>query len=230
MNTSNSNSPPDSTLVDTLRRLLRFDTADAPGCEALAQRAVHRQFGPDQMLLVEGDPSGGLWIIERGRVKVFKLSPDGREHILHLFGPGDSFNEIPALDGGPNPANAATVSVVTAWVIPSEAVVEVIEKKPALAMRVVRVLGERVRMLVGQIEGLALRSVTGRLARFLLDRVEQPAFGGPEVTRAMIAAHLATTPETVSRALRTLEEAGAIRFDRHRIVIVNSGILSAIAG
>jgi CRP-like cAMP-binding protein len=230
MNTFDSNPPPDSTLVDTLRRLLRFDTADAPGCEALAQRAVHRQFGPDQMLLVEGDPSGGLWIIERGRVKVFKLSPEGREHILHLFGPGDSFNEIPALDGGPNPANAATVNAVTAWVIPSEAVVEVIEKNPALAMRVVRVLGERVRMLVGQIEGLALRSVTARLARFLLDRVEQPAFGGPEVTRAMIAAHLATTPETVSRALRTLEEAGAIRFDRHRIIIVNSGILNAIAG
>jgi CRP/FNR family transcriptional regulator len=80
-------------------------------------------------------------------------------------------------------------------------------------------LVERVRQLVGRVEDLALRPVTARLAHFLLQQVENPTLDHPAITRALIAQHLATTPESISRSLRVLEEAGAIRFDRHHIII-----------
>ena len=98
-----------------------------------------------------------------------------------------------------------------------------------MALAVIQGLAGRVRQLVLQIEDLALRSVTGRLARFLLEQVENPALAAPVVTRTLIASYLATTPETVSRSLRSLETIGAIRFDRHRIVIVKTDLLRELA-
>lgn len=195
----------------------------------LAAVAVPRAAGAGEVLFLEGDPSAGLWVLEQGQVKVYKLSAEGREHILHLIGPGESFNDIPALDGGPNAASAAALSEIAAWVIGSEVLREAIRRDPALAQAAIDALTARVRMLVQQIEDLALYPVQARLARFLLSRLEDPAAEHPGVTRAAIAAHLATTPETVSRMLRALEQAGAIRFDRHRIVIVNVPLLRALA-
>jgi len=142
---------------------------------------------------------------------------------------GDTFNDIAALDGGPNPANAAAIGDVTAWVIPSVILHEVLDSDRTMALAIIQGLAGRVRQLVFQIEDLALRSVMGRLARFLLEQVENPALTVPAVTRTLIASHLATTPETVSRALRSLEEQGAIQFDRHRIIIVKADRLREIA-
>src|SRR5690554_3632368 len=159
----------------------------------LAQQAVQRSLAADEIVFLEGEPSAGLWLIDKGQVKVYKVTAQGREHVLHLLGPGDTFNDIPALDGAPNPASAMAVT-------------------DQLALAVLRGLTKRIRRLVVQIEDLALRSVTARLARFLLEQTENPSLSGPAITRALIATHLATSPETVSRALRTLEETGALSF------------------
>lgn len=191
--------------------------------------AVPCAAGAGEVLFLQGDPSAGLWVLEQGQVKVYKLSAEGREHILHLIGPGESFNDIPALDGGPNAASAAALSDITAWVINSEVLREAIRSDPALAQAAIDALTARVRVLVQQIEDLALYPVQARLARFLLSQSEQPVAEPSAVTRAAIAAHLATTPETVSRMLRSLEQAGAIHFDRHRIVIIDGALLRALA-
>ena len=98
-----------------------------------------------------------------------------------------------------------------------------------LMQNIVDGLSSRIRMLVKQIESLALLSVPARLAQFLLVQAETSASDEEGITRAAIAAHLATTPETVSRVLRTMEEAGAIQFDRHRIVIVDENLLRDFA-
>jgi CRP/FNR family transcriptional regulator len=216
-------------VADLLHGLPYFARLPRSQLAELAQGAVRRSFARGETIFVEGEPSAGLWIVESGSVKAFKLAADGREHILRLFGPGDSFNDIPAFDGGPNVAGAAAVSQVTAWVITAGALADALQSHHTLALAAVQALAERVRHLVIQVEDLALRSVTARLARFLLEQVENPALASPGITRALIAAHLATTPETVSRALRALEEAGAIRFDRHRIVIVDPSQLRDLA-
>jgi CRP/FNR family transcriptional regulator len=218
---------PSFSLIDRLAELPYFGALNADRLAALAGYAICRRFESQETIFGWGEPSAGLWIIEAGRVKISRVSADGREHILRLAGPGDSFNEIPALDGGPNPANATALSQVVAWTLPSGVLLGELRADNELALTVIGVLVKRMRDLVQQIEDLALCSVTARLARFLLRQLDGTA--GPGVTRATIAAHLATTPETVSRALRTLEEIGAIRFDRQEILIVRVDLLRSVA-
>lgn len=206
-----------------------FATASPARLEELAQQAVRRTFAPGETLFLAGEPSAGLWLIERGRVKVYKTTAEGREHVLHLLGPGDTFNDTPALDGGPNVASAMALTNGVAWVLTAAALQAALAENHELALGIIQGLNRRIRQLVLQIEDLALRPVTARLARFLLEQKENPSLSGPAVTRALIATHLGATPETVSRALRTLEETGAIAFDRHRIVIRDPALLRQIA-
>ncbi len=218
-----------SRLVDSLRRHRYFRLLSDVQLEALAALAACRTFAPGEVIFLDGAPSAGLWVIDDGRVKIYKLSADGGEHILHLLGPGDSFNDIAALDGGPNPANAAALSQVAACHLSHEVLSAAIRANPDLAMTVIAILTQRTRALVQQIEDLALYSVTTRLARFLLQQAENPSLRGPGITRAAIAAHLAVQPETISRALSSMEKSGIIRLDRHRIVIVREDLLRLMA-
>lgn len=196
----------------------------------VVSHSILRQFSAGEIIFLEGDPTHGLWIVEEGSVKIFKLNPDGGEHILHLRGPGTSFNDISALDGGANPANAAALSTkADVWLIPVDVIQMVLARNPLVALNVIRLLAARVRSLVTQIEDLALYSVMVRLARFLIKQATDPSLSAPGVTRTAIAAHINTTPQTISNLLRSLEEAGAIEFNRHRIVIVNERILRSIA-
>ena len=216
-------------LENAFRQHLYFRTLDDNLRAELVAQVVQRSFASGETLFIEGGRSAGLWIVETGSVKVYRTSLEGREHIIRFFGPGDSFNEIPALDGGPNPVSAETLSDVTAWVLPTSALQAAIRSDLTLMQNIVDGLSSRIRMLVKQIETLALLSVPARLAQFLLAQAKASASDEEGITRAAIAAHLATTPETVSRVLRTMEEAGAIQFDRHRIVIVDENLLRDFA-
>lgn len=215
--------------ADYLRGVVYFQNLEPTALERLARITVRRTFAPGETIFFEGEPAIGLWMIERGRVKIYKLNPNGQEHVLRILGERDTFNDIGALDGGMNPANAAALSDVVTWVLPSDELRTTILNDGAFAYTVIKALSTRVRGLVRQIEDLTLYSVVVRLARFLLQQSEDPALSGPGVTRIAIAAHLATTPQTISIALRELEEAGAIQFDRHRIVIIREDLLRSIA-
>ncbi len=195
----------------------------------VAERALRRTFVADEMIFLEGEPSAGLWLVENGRIKAHKLSPGGQEYILRFFGPGETFNDLAALDGSPNAASTTAVTDVAAWVIPTAVFRDLLAADHQLCLAVIQGLTGRVRQLVGRVEDLALRPVTARLARFLLEQVEDPTLAHPAVTRTLIASHLATTPESISRSLRVLEEKGAIRFDRHRIIIAQPDILRKLA-
>jgi CRP-like cAMP-binding protein len=193
---------PDSTslLTEYLTRVPYFSVLTAAELDILARDAIHRLFSPEEVIFLEGDLSRGLWIIEDGNVKITKLSVEGNEYILHLLGPGDSFNDIAALDGGPTPANAIAMSPAVVWLLPSEVMDRALDRYPAIARAALKMMGAR-----------------------------NPSLSGPGVTRAAIAAHLATTPETISRALAKLQDTGTIRFDRHTIIIVNVELLKSVA-
>lgn len=215
----------DFSVHSMLQQIPYFVHVAEPTLNELAQQAVHRTFAANEMIFLEGEPSAGLWIVENGRVKAYKLSPDGQEYILHFLGPGDTFNDIAALDGAPNPVSTMAVTDVSAWVISTAVFFQALQADHAMALAVVQGLVERVRFVARRMEDLALHSVTARLAHFLLDQSKNQSLKHPAITRALIANHLATTPESISRSLRTLEKAGAIRFDRHRIIIVQPDIL-----
>ncbi len=217
------------TLADYLRSRVYFESLSDDHLHWLANQCQRQTYTVDETIFLENDRSRGMWMIEQGRVKVYKVNPEGEEHIMHLLGPGNTFNEVSAFDGGSNPANAGTLTEAAVWLLPAEVLNQLLSMDNALALKVIKLLANRVRNLVGQLEDLALYSVTIRLARFLLKQLEDPALSGPGVTRANIAAHLATQPETISRALRSLEQAQAIRFDRHRIVITDEKLLRTLA-
>jgi CRP-like cAMP-binding protein len=216
-------------LADHLGALIYFEDAAAETLARIVDRALYRTFSAGEAIFWEGDPAAGLWVIETGRVKIYKLNPQGDQQILHLLGESNTFNDIATFDGGPNPANAEALTNTRLWLIPAAVLNEAMRLDNALALRVVRALAARVRSLVGQIEDLTLYSVTIRLARFLVKQLEDPSLAGPGVTRTAIAGHINTTPQTISTALRELEATGAITFDRHRICIVREDLLRAIA-
>jgi CRP/FNR family transcriptional regulator len=196
----------------------------------VAEHSLLRTYSAGETIFWEGEAANGLWVVEEGHVKIFKLNPDGGEHILHLRGPGKTFNDVAALDGGNNPANAAALSAeAQVWLIPTEVIRYVLSRNARVALNVIHILAVRVRTLVAQIEDLALYSVMVRLARFLLKQATDPSLRGPGVTRTAIAAHINTTPQTLSNVLRSLEDAGAIRFDRQHVFIVEERILRSIA-
>lgn len=215
--------------TDYLRQLAYFEGQSSDVIHQLAEAAQPRQASAGETLFLEGDPSAGLWMLVSGRVKIYKLNPQGQEHILRIFGENDTFNDISALDGGANPANAAALSDSMFWVLPAQIFRDLILSDAYFAMHVIQVLSGRVRGLVRQIEDLTLYSVVVRVARLLLKQVEDPALSGTGVTRAALAAHLATTPQTISTALRELEAAGTIAFDRHQIRILREDLLRSIA-
>ncbi|MFN8377563.1 MAG: Crp/Fnr family transcriptional regulator [Anaerolineae bacterium] len=216
-------------LIDLMRALPYFRALDDEALSQLAAQAVLRTVEAGEILLLEGEPAAGLWMIVEGRAKVYKLNPDGVELVLRIFGEGNTFNDISALDGGPNPANAAALSALTAWVLPAEPLQRLIRSHHRVAEAVVHALASRVRGLIRTVEDLSMYSVNVRLARFLIQQAQDPSLSGPGVTRTTIAAHLATTPQTISVALRELEATGAIEFDRHRIVILDESLLRSIA-
>ncbi len=210
--------------MELLRSISYLSGLDEATLKALARVAVRRRYDAGQMIFVEGEPCAGLFIVERGRVKIFKLSPGGREQILHIFGAGEGFNDVAVLDGGPNPVNVMALEPTSVLVIDRPSMVDLLERYPALSRAVIENLASRARHLVSLVEDLSLRTVVGRLAKLLLERasdeVDLERF--PQgLTHAQMAARLGTVREVITRSLHKLEDEGIIKIERHRITILD---------
>jgi len=211
---------------DSARSLLRsvpyFGALDAGDLEKVAQEVVDRRYRAGELIFLEGEPGAGLHMVAEGLCKVYRLSMGGREHVLATLGPGDACNEVPAVDGGPNPASLAAVEDSTLWVISQEALTHLRRQCPGLNDVIIKSLALRCRQLVQRVYNLSFLSVTGRLAAFLVQQADQPGeLSRHRWTQDEIAAHLGTVREMVSRALRELQEAELIAIDRGRIEVLD---------
>jgi CRP/FNR family transcriptional regulator len=210
--------------IELLRSLPYFRPLDESTLASIAAVTVRRLYQPDEVIFLEGEPCAGLFAVHSGHVKIYKVSPEGREQILTIIGPRDSFNDVAVFDGGPNPANAQAMDATEVCIIERPTLVSLFDRYPKLAQAVVAVLAARCRMLVGMVEDLSLRSVTGRLAKLLLDQAAQGQDAVP-LTRQQMAARLGTIREMVSRALRELEDEGLVSRDGRQIVIADRAAL-----
>ena len=206
--------------IELLRSLPYFRPLDEGTLVSIATLAVRRVYQPDKVIFLEGEPCAGLFVVHSGHVKIYKVSPEGREQILTIIGPRDSFNDVAVFDGGPNPASAQAMDAIELCIIERPALMSLFDRHPKLAQAVVAVLAARCRMLVGMVEDLSLKSVAGRLAKLLLDQAAQGQDAVP-LTRQQMAARLGTIREMVSRALRELEDEGQVRRDGRQIVITD---------
>jgi CRP/FNR family transcriptional regulator len=221
--------PVDETTKSLLKGVPYFRGLDDKALEVVAQAVIVRQYKAGELIFLEGEPVAGLHLVVEGLGKVYRLSEGGREHIMAMMGPGDSCNEVPVIDGGPNPANFGALQDSRVWVISEEAMTRLRHQFPPLNEMIIKNLAMRCRQLVQRIYNHSFLPVTGRLAAFLLQQGnEKTALNRQQWTQDEIAAHLGTVREMVGRAFKELQEAGLIRLDRHRIEIVDREGLEAL--
>jgi CRP/FNR family transcriptional regulator len=193
-------------------------------------RVVERRYEPDQIVFFEEDECAGLHLVVSGQARIYRVSLEGREQVLAVLNPGDSCNEVPAVDGGPNPASCVALEPTAFWVLSRTALDDLRREIPNLNDAIIASLATRCRQLVQRVYNLSFLSVTARVAQFLIEQSEpgQP-LSRRRWTQEEIAAEVGTVREMVGRALRHLSEDGLIRLERHRIHIVDREGLRALS-
>lgn len=197
--------------------------------ELLAQGQT-RHYAKDETLFLDGEPGKGLFLVQSGVVKIYKLSESGREQILAVQRPGDSVAELPLFDHGPYPASAAAMEAADVLFIPQGAFHELLANRPQLAQAVIVALAQRLRQLVTLIEDLSLRQVRQRLARLLHEEAAGRASFHLTFTNDELAARLGTVRDVVSRTLSALQADGVIRLQGRRVELIDPDALAALAG
>jgi len=203
-----------------------FSGLAADEMDFLAPRVVPRKFSPGQLVFNEGDPCSGLYVVASGHVRIFKTSAGGREQVLSIDGPGSSVAELPVFDGGNYPASVAAVDEATLLFVSKKDFQELCVTHPQVALKVLRVVGARLRRLVGIIEELSFTTVRHRLAAFIVrlaNRDGTQSASGVTVTlpdnNQEIASQIGTVRELVSRNLSRLQAEGLIEIDGRKVTI-----------
>jgi CRP/FNR family transcriptional regulator len=191
--------------------------------QGLAQRAVERRFAADEMLFWEGEACVGIFLIIRGSVKIFRTSPGGREVMLSIETAPATVAELPLFDGGTYPASVRAVEPVVALFINKNDFQHFCRQYPDVALKVLAVVGRRLRHLVGLVDSMTFGSVTQRLARMLLDAFKVAGTDTFDVpaTHQEIASRLGTVREVVSRNLGRFRAQGLIKIQDRQVEIVN---------
>jgi CRP/FNR family transcriptional regulator len=185
-----------------------------------------------KMIFSQGDEAVGFYVVISGRVKIFKLSPEGKEQILHIFGAGEPIGEVAVFAGEKFPAYAEALEESRVFFFPRPAFVDLIGKNPSVALNMLAVLSRRLRKFAGLVEDLSLKEVPGRLAAYLLLRSEQQKRAinfELDVSKNQLASLLGTIPETLSRILARMEKEKLIKSEGKRITILDRNGLEELS-
>ena len=214
--------------AQTLAKVQIFSGLTESELAFLAQRAVPRRFSSGETVFSEGEPCAGLYVVESGHVRIFKSSAGGREQVLSIDGPGSSVAELPVFDGGNYPASVTAVDDTTLLFVSKQDFQALCLAHPQVALKVLRVVGARLRRLVGIIEELSFTTVRHRLASFLLHLAQtegKRTADGVEVTLPVsnqeLASQIGTVRELVSRNLSRLQAEGMVKIDGRKVLICN---------
>ncbi|HYB19420.1 MAG TPA: Crp/Fnr family transcriptional regulator [Thermodesulfobacteriota bacterium] len=216
--------------MDFLKSIPYFSALSTKELERVRKETAELSFPRGEILFLEGEPCRGLYAVKTGRVRIFKSSPEGREQVLLIAKPGESFNDVPVFDGGPNPASASALEVSEVYLIPKGVLLSLIVDCPA-AMAILKLFAARLRYLTSVVEDLSFRSVVSRMARLLLELavVKGGTAPVPRLTQDEMAARVGSVRDVIGRALKALEGAGAIRMECHRIYVVDVEKLKKMA-
>ena len=211
--------------LDLLSRNEYFEGLNEDLLKQVAEHMQLREFERGEALFWEGDKCAGLHIIEQGFVKLYRLSPQGRQYIVRVLQEGNTCNEVPTFDGGVNPVNVEALETTQVWVIQADVLRELINRHPEFSQKVINNLAKNLRGLVRMVSEMAFYQVTHRLAR-LLSAQSPDELGGTPWTQEQLAARLGTVREVVARSLKELERSGAINVEKRRISISDPNVLA----
>lgn len=216
---------PSGTTDTLLKRLRTFEFLrglDREILVALSRSAIWKVFAPDAVVFWEGDTETNLYYLQYGSLKVLKTSPDGREQVLRFLDAGDIFNEIGVFAKRANPATAVALEESGIWLIPRQALEDVLLAHPHTALQIMESMADRFISLVALTADLSLRTVEERFAKFLLEQAEGDVIERRRwTTQTEMASHLGTVPDVLSRVIRELTKAGLIEVDKQQIRILD---------
>jgi CRP-like cAMP-binding protein len=196
------------------------------------QIAVERYFGKGDVVFSEGYDGHGFFVVVDGLVKVYKVSAEGKEQILHIFGSGEPFGEVPVFSGQSFPASAEAIAESHLLYFPREAFVDLISGNSSLSLNMLAVLSMRLRQFTVQIENLSLKEVPARLAAYLIYMAEEK--GAKEtvtlgISKGQLASILGTIPETLSRIFSRMTAQGLIEVNGANIRLLDHSGLKELA-
>jgi CRP/FNR family transcriptional regulator len=219
--------------LEILRRVQIFNGLTETELKFLAERAVPRNYSKGELLFTEGDPCTGLFVIQSGRVRIFKSSPNGREQVLAVEGPGSSVAELPLFDGGNYPASTAAIEDASIYFISKPDFHSLCLVHPEVPLKVLKVVGARLRRLVGIIEELSFTTVRSRLIVALVRRAKtgKKTREGIEIelppSNQELASEIGTVRELVSRNLSRLQAEDLIQMEGKTVTIADLKRLQA---
>ena len=219
---------------ETLARVSIFAGLSEAELAFLTQRSVPRRFSAGETVFSEGEPCTGLYVVESGHVRIFKSSPGGREQVLSIEGPGSSVAELPVFDGGNYPASVMAINEATLLFVSKQDFQALCLAHPQVSLKVLRVVGARLRRLVGIIEELSFSTVRHRLAAFLVRMAKTSGQRSTEGVEIMLpannqelASQIGTVRELISRNLSRFQAEGMIRIDGRAVIVTNLKALEA---
>lgn len=213
---------------ETLARAGIFQGVEPAAAEALAQSLESVEFPRGHVIFAEGEPGDRLYIIQSGKVKLGRKSPDGRENLLAIMGPSDMFGELSIFDPGPRTSTATTVTEVRALSMDRTALRQWIATRPEISEQLLRVVARRLRRTNGMLADLIFTDVPGRVAKALLQLAQR--FGSQEagllrvthdLTQEEIAQYVGASRETVNKALADFAHRGWLRLEGKSVLILD---------
>jgi CRP/FNR family transcriptional regulator len=214
--------------INFLKSIPYFSVLNQQELEAIKFSFSEKTVQRGEVILMEGEHSDIMFFVAAGAVKVFKTSAQGKEQILSIARPGEALNDVAVFDGGVNPVNAQALGPVTLYTLKKDRLESIMQQYPKIALNTSKVLASRMRELVTLVEDLSFRHVLGRVTKILLTHTGDGAGINDHLTQQEMAAMAGTAREVVARSLKTLEEQGHIRLERHRIVITDKKSLEEI--
>ncbi len=215
--------------LELLKSSPYFSGLSSAELEEISRLVFEKRYDRDEIIVAEEEKAEALYFVASGAVKVLKTSADGKEQILAIIRPEETFNEVSVFNGGLNPASAQAMVPVVVYGIKRGDMEVILRAKPQVALNIIRVMAKRLRHLVSLVEELSFKRVISRVAGILLDYAGDGIASGTRLTQRDMAAMAGTAREVVGRSLKILAEDRAIRVDRHRIIITDRDALEKIA-
>lgn len=216
-------------LIGTLRCCQLFSGLSAEDLGTIAGFVIAQKLAKDDYLFHEGEPSRGCYLVQSGAINVHRVSAAGKEQVIHVFRSGESFAEASLASPTGYPANARAVEPSTVLVIPKAPILELIGRRPDLALRMLGSMSSHLRVLVGMLDDLTLKDVETRLVNWLLKHSHgRPGAIELPGTKRVLAAELGTSSETLSRTLARLRDQHLIAVSGKTITVRDAAALAAI--
>jgi CRP/FNR family transcriptional regulator len=219
-------------ILNIISTIPLFDGLPEDQIVAIKKIAVEKHINRGEIIVSEGDEGEGFFVIAEGRVKVFKVSTEGKEQILHIFGPGQPFGEVPVFSGQRFPANAQAIDRTRVFFFPRASIVNLISANPSLALNMLAIMSKKLRQFAVQIENLSLKEMPARLASYLLflaDEQNKDDLVFLKISKGQLASILGTIPETLSRVFAKLSGQNLINVEGKKITLLNRRGLEDLA-